>query len=89
MESFRTTDIILAAVLRLGDVELIDIEISGNKGTFVFSNVSDEFISHYDLGKCQVEPVAFNNMIKQLTTSVRRMTRNDNSSSRHNKQHNK
>ncbi len=89
MESFRTTDIILAAVLRLGDVELIDIEISGNKGTFVFTNVSDDFISQYDLGKCQVEPVAFNNTIKQLTTSVRRMTRNDNSSTRHNKPHNK
>ncbi len=78
MESFRTTDIILAAVLRLSDIELIDIEINGNKGTFVFVNVSDEFISHYDLGKCTVEPVAFNNTIKQLTTSVRRMTRNDN-----------
>jgi hypothetical protein len=74
MESFRTTDIILAAVLRLHDVELIDIEITGNKGTFVFTNVDDDFVSRYDLGKCSVEPVAFNNMIKQLTTSVRRMT---------------
>jgi len=80
MESFRTTDIILAAVLRLNDVELIDIEINGNKGTFVFTNVDDEFINRYDLGKCMVEPVAFNNMIKQLTTSVRRITRNDSSS---------
>lgn len=79
MESFRTTDIILAAVLRLSDIELIDIEIAGNKGTFVFVNVSDDFVCQYDLGKCLVEPVAFNNTIKQLTTSVRRMTRNDNS----------
>lgn len=79
MESFRTTDIILAAVLRLSDIELIDIEISGNKGTFVFTNVNDYFISQYDLGKCQVEPVAFNNTIKQLTTSVRRMTRTEKS----------
>lgn len=77
MESFRTTDIILAAVLRLSDIELIDIELAGNKGTFVFVNVSDEFIGQYDLGKCLVEPVAFNNTIKQLTTSVRRMARND------------
>jgi len=84
MESFRTTDIILAAVLRLTDVELIDIEIMGNKGTFVFTNVDDEFISHYDLGKCLVEPVAFNNMIKQLTTSVRRMTRTENPPFNHN-----
>jgi len=79
MESFRTTDIILAAVLRLLDVELIDIEVSGNKGTFVFTNVNDDLVSQYDLGKCTVEPVAFNNTIKQLTTSVRRMTRNENS----------
>lgn len=78
MESFRTTDIILAAVLRLSDIELIDIEISGNKGTFVFTNVDNEFICQYDLGKCLVEPVAFNNTIKQLTTSVRRMAKNDN-----------
>ena len=80
MESFKTTDIILAAVLRLLDIELIDIEINGNKGTFIFSNVDEELISNYDLGKCTVEPVSFNNTIKQLTTSVRRMTRNDNSS---------
>ncbi len=80
MESFRTTDIILAAVLRLTDIELIDIEVSGNKGTFIFTNVDNEFICQYDLGKCLVEPVAFNNTIKQLTTSVRRMTKNDNPS---------
>jgi len=75
MESYRTTDIILAAVLRLGDVELIDIEVIGNKGTFVFTNIAEDYINQYDLGKCLVEPVAFNNMVKQLTTSVRRMTR--------------
>ncbi len=80
MESFRTTDIILAAVLRLSDIELIDIEINGNKGTFIFVNISDDFISKYDLGKCLVEPVAFNNTIKQLTTSVRRMTRDNHNS---------
>lgn len=77
MDSFKTTDIILAAVLRLSGADLIDIEIMGNKGTFVFVNVDDELLSRYDLGKCSVEPVAFNNMVKQLTTSVRRMNRND------------
>ncbi len=75
MESFRTTDIVLAAVLRLQDIELIDIEIAGNKGTFIFTNIDDEFLIQYDLGKSTVEPVAFNNMVKQLTTSVRRLTR--------------
>ena len=75
MESFKTTDIVLAAVLRLNDIELIDIEVSGNKGTFIFTNISEDFLIQYDLGKASVEPVAFNNMIKQLTTSVRRLTR--------------
>jgi len=75
MESFKTSDIVLAAVLRLSDIELIDIEVSGNKGTFIFTNISEDFLIQYDLGKATVEPVAFNNMIKQLTTSVRRLTR--------------
>ncbi len=75
MESFKTTDIVLAAVLRLSDIELIDIEVCGNKGTFIFVNISEDFLIQYDLGKATVEPVAFNNMIKQLTTSVRRLTR--------------
>lgn len=76
MESFKTTDIVLAAVLRLNDLELIDIEVAGNKGTFIFTNIDNAFLVQYDLGKALVEPVAFNNMIKQLTTSVRRLTRN-------------
>jgi len=75
MESFKTSDIVLAAVLRLNDIELIDIEVFGNKGTFIFTNISEDFLIQYDLGKATVEPVAFNNMIKQLTTSVRRLTR--------------
>ena len=75
MESFKTSDIVLASVLRLNDIELIDIEIVGNKGTFIFTNVDSDFLIQYDLGKVTVEPVTFNNMIKQLTTSVRRLTR--------------
>lgn len=76
MESFKTSDIVLAAVLRLNDIELIDIEVIGSKGTFIFTNIDKDFLVQFDLGKALVEPVAFNNMIKQLTTSVRRLTRN-------------
>jgi hypothetical protein len=75
MEEYRTTDIILAACLRLNGYDMIDIELHGTKGTFCFGEVDTSFIQDYDLGKCRVEPVAFNNAIKQLTTSVRRMTR--------------
>ncbi len=74
MSEYRTTDIILAACLRLEGFSMESIEIAGNKGTFVFENVDQNFINSYDLGQTRVEPVTFNNMIKQLTTSVRRMT---------------
>ncbi len=71
---YKTTDIILAAVLRLNDYDMVIIEKEGNKGTFVFADVDPKFITEYDLGKVRVEPVSFNNTIKQLTTSVRRMS---------------
>ncbi len=73
-EFYKTTDIILAACLRLNDYDMVMIEKEGNKGTFVFADVDLDFVTDYDLGKVQVEPVAFNNAIKQLTTSVRRMS---------------
>lgn len=72
-EFYKTSDIILAACLKLSDYELVMIEKEGNKGTFVFADVDSDFVTEYDLGKTRVEPVAFNNAIKQLTTSVRRM----------------
>lgn len=73
---YNTTDIILAACLKLNNYTLLNININGNKGIFVFENVDEQFIIDYDLGKHLVEPVSFNNMIKQLTTSVRRLATN-------------
>jgi hypothetical protein len=74
MEKFyKTSDIILAACLKLNDYDMVMIEKEGNKGTFVFADVDPAFVTEYDLGKVRVEPVEFNNAIKQLTTSVRRM----------------
>jgi hypothetical protein len=74
MEDFyKTSDIILAACLKLNDYDMVMIEKEGNKGTFVFADVDADFVTEYDLGKVCVEPVEFNNAIKQLTTSVRRM----------------
>jgi len=70
---YRTSDIILAACLRVNGYEMTSIEKQGNKGVFIFTDVPEEFVLNYDLGKMLVEPVAFNNAIKQLTTSVRRM----------------
>lgn len=74
MESeYKTTDIILAACLVLHGYEMTAIEKDGNRGTFVFKNVKHEYIGKYDLGLITVEPVTFNNTIKRLTTSVRRV----------------
>lgn len=78
MEEYRTTDIVLAASLKVHGYVLSSIERAGNKGIFVFADVDDDFITEYDLGKVRVEPVSFNNAIKQLTTSVRRMLNNEN-----------
>ena len=71
---YKTSDIILAACLRLNDYDMVLIEKDGNKGTFVFADVNPDFVTEYDLGKVRVEPVSFNNTIKRLTTSVRRMS---------------
>lgn len=73
MEQYRTTDIVLAAFLRLNGCDMKSIEKVGQKGTFVFDSTPETLLRAYDLGQGTVEPVAFNNMIKQLTTAVRRM----------------
>jgi hypothetical protein len=64
---------VLAAFLRLNGVTLIRIDKQGQKGTFVFENASEDLMSAYDLGQARVEPIQFNNAIKSLTTSVRRI----------------
>lgn len=76
MSQYKTTDIVLAASLKVNGYRLTDIERVGNtnKGTFVFEDVDEQFVVDYDLSKIHVEPVSFNNAIKQLTTSVRRMS---------------
>ena len=73
MSEYKTSDIVLAASLKVHGFELETIEINGTKGVFVFNDVTDEFLKEYDLGRVKVEPIAFNGTIRQLTTSVRRM----------------
>lgn len=68
---FKTSDIVLAAALKLAGFQLDNIEKVGSKGTFVFKMVSPEFLSEFNLSKIRVEPVQFNNTIRQLTTSVK------------------
>ncbi len=70
---YKTSDIVLASYLRLSGYEIVRIEKVGMKGTFVFVDVDDNHIQAYDFGRARVEPAAFNNTIKSLTTAVRRM----------------
>lgn len=70
--NFSTTDIVLAAFLKVKGFKMLEILKNGNKGTFVFINVKDELINDYDLGQAAVEPKALNNEIKSLTTAARR-----------------
>jgi hypothetical protein len=75
IDIYKTSDIILAACLKVQGYELDSIKKTENgKGIFIFKDVPDDYLAQYDLGKVLVEPVNFNNAIKQLTTSVRRMT---------------
>jgi hypothetical protein len=70
-DDYKTTDIVLAAYLRINQCAMLGIEKQGQKGTFIFENVPDELLKLYHLGNASVEPILFNNMVKQLATSVR------------------
>lgn len=69
----ETSDIILAATLRVKGQKLDRIEKQGNRGIFCFSDVDEAMLTEFDLGKSLVEPVSFNNAIKALTTATRRI----------------
>ena len=69
---WSTTDIILAAALKVHGYRIDRIEKNSTKGTFFFTDVSQSFIDDYDLGVISVEPIEFNNAVKSLTTATRR-----------------
>lgn len=67
-----TTDIILAAYLKVCGYKMVEIMKNGNKGTFIFKDVPNDVIDEYDLGHSSVEPKSLNYEIKALTTAARR-----------------
>ena len=69
----ETSDIVLAASLKVKGYKLDRIEKQGNRGVFCFADVEDNALTEFDLGKTLVEPVSFNNAIKALTTATRRI----------------
>lgn len=76
MNPFHTKDIILAAALKHLGYNVSNIEIVGTKGVFFFNDVPDNLVTDFDLGILKVEPVAFSNAIKSLTTATRRQLDN-------------
>ena len=73
----KTTDIALAAFLKAKGFTLEEISITGRQGTFVFSDVDTELVNQYFIGNALVEPVAFHNAIRQLTTACKRIGSNE------------
>lgn len=69
-----TSDIVLAATLKVKGYKLDRIEKNGNRGIFYFPDIDNEILEEYDLGQSLVEPVALNNAIKSLTTATRRIS---------------
>jgi hypothetical protein len=74
MQNFETQDIVLASALRTRGYKMTDIRKVGAMGTFCFDTIEDEDMKKYSLGELLVDPIAFNNMLKSLTTAVRRIT---------------
>lgn len=73
---FQTTDLVLAAVLRLNDNEMSHIELTGKgrtRGIFHFKEVDSEFLMDFEHGNVRVEPSEFHSMTRRLTDSIRRM----------------
>lgn len=69
----ETSDIVLAASLKVKGYKLDRIEKQGNRGVFCFADVEESALTEFDLGKALVEPISFNNAIKALTTATRRI----------------
>lgn len=69
----ETSDIVLAATLKVQGFRLDRIEKDGKRGIFCFSDVETAAITKFNLGQALVEPVALNNAVKALTTATKRI----------------
>lgn len=69
----ETSDIVLAATLKVKGFRLERIEKDGKRGIFCFADVETRVLNEYNLGQSMVEPQSFNNAIKALTTATKRI----------------
>ena len=73
-QEYITSDIVLAASLKLNNIPMDRISIrDGRRGEFIFRNVDEELIDKVMMGKVLVEPYAFHNEVKHLTTVIAQM----------------
>lgn len=69
----ETSDIVLAATLKVQGYRLDRIEKDGKRGIFCFADVDTSKLTEFNLGQALVEPVSLNNAVKALTTATKRI----------------
>lgn len=69
----ESSDICLAASLRVYGYTLQEILKEERRGIFVFVEVDDDIVAKYNLGQLLVEPNAFHAAVKFLTMAVKRV----------------
>jgi hypothetical protein len=72
-QDVETSDIVLAATLKVKGFRLDRIEKDGRRGVFCFADVDTKVLDEFNLGQALVEPVALNNAVKALTTATKRI----------------
>ena len=72
-QHIETSDIVLAAMLKVKGYRLDRIEKDGKRGIFCFADVEETELTQFNLGQALVEPVALNNAVKALTTATKRI----------------
>lgn len=69
---FKTSDIVLAATLRVKGFPLSSVEVVGTRGVFVFTGVDGTTLDRFNMGEMVVEPNVYHQAVKQLTALARR-----------------
>ena len=69
---YNTQDLCLAAYLKLNGAKIVSITKDGSRGTFHLSDVDQQLLTAFSIGEATVEPQQYNNMVRTLTTSVKR-----------------
>ena len=75
IQIYKTTDIVLAAVLKMQGYKL-DITIEGRRGTFIFLNVDPHSLDEFNYDGIRVEPKEFNAAVRTLSGTINRMINN-------------